>query len=300
MKNIKKIGAVFLSSVIMSGFSSLFVSAEDFNNDLGGVNYNSIEELEYCQKNHKHTDIIRGMKSVYIPQVLKDCPEQIEKIMVTPWMISVDFLYDNREFSLEHWYAFDEKKIGVEKSLYSDPEYFPIIKKVNGNEILSYWFVDELKYDWVQNGELFRLRETTMAGRGRIINQEERNYFSLCNAYSLPLDLENAAEEPTFQKTMRVRLVDLQDRTVLKGAKVEVSRTEKGKDFLIFRGITDDKGEVQTKKKLDGSELNIKITYRNKKGEFIVKNVTIVPEKEGYNRYTIPCDTGEKRKVIKR
>lgn len=35
MKNIKKIGAVFLSSVIMSGFSSLFVSAEDFNNDLG-------------------------------------------------------------------------------------------------------------------------------------------------------------------------------------------------------------------------------------------------------------------------
>lgn len=36
MKNIKKMGAVFLSSVIISGFSSLFVSAEDFNNDLGG------------------------------------------------------------------------------------------------------------------------------------------------------------------------------------------------------------------------------------------------------------------------
>ena len=44
MKNIKKMGAVFLSSVIMIGFSSLFVSAEDFNNDFGGVNYNSIEE----------------------------------------------------------------------------------------------------------------------------------------------------------------------------------------------------------------------------------------------------------------
>ena len=98
--------AVFLMSCV-----HLDVWAESFNDEIAGIQYESIEELQSCIKTHSlmksshqsQSALLSSMSQLFLPEVLCDHLNEIEQILVTPTYVSVNFEEDGQKLEFRHY-----------------------------------------------------------------------------------------------------------------------------------------------------------------------------------------------------
>ena len=179
--------AVFLMSCV-----HLDVWAESFNDEIAGIQYESIEELQSCIKTHSlmksshqsQSALLSSMSQLFLPEVLCDHLNEIEQILVTPTYVSVNFEEDGQKLEFRHYPSGEQEyQLAQERQKpQANPiyDYQPVKREVNGYPVYSS-YSGATEYCWKQEGEVFVLRtfdETDAKGR--------RN-FHLCKSASVPL-----------------------------------------------------------------------------------------------------------------
>ena len=195
--------AVFLMSCV-----HLDVWAESFNDEIAGIQYESIEELQSCIKTHSlmksshqsQSALLSSMSQLFLPEVLCDHLNEIEQILVTPTYVSVNFEEDGQKLEFRHYPSGEQEyQLAQERQKpQANPiyDYQPVKREVNGYPVYSS-YSGATEYCWEQEGEVFVLRtfdETDAKGR--------RN-FHLCKSASVPLYESISAKDPAAQQTVQ-------------------------------------------------------------------------------------------------
>ena len=106
----QKLCALLCTAFLMSCVH-LDVWAESFNDEIAGIQYESIEQLQSCIKTHSLTKashqsqsaLLSSMSQLFLPEVLCDHLNEIEQILVTPTYVSVNFEEDGQKLEFRHY-----------------------------------------------------------------------------------------------------------------------------------------------------------------------------------------------------
>lgn len=204
---------------------SLSVSAEKFNYETAGIEYESVDDLENCLNKHikgkttRHEDqqpFLSTMKDLYIPKILEDNPDAIQGIMITPTYTMTEFTWKDQLVWLFYYYGAGENQMSIAQYVQEDgegyqPDRYPGVQTVNGYNVYSY-FAGDAAYCWMQDNDYLLLRNLSE-------EPEKRNSYSLCEAIKHPLNL--VRKEPKKNDATEVKQVPSPDKTDGQSSKTE-------------------------------------------------------------------------------
>ncbi|MFR8051471.1 MAG: hypothetical protein ACLU86_03620 [Negativibacillus massiliensis] len=202
MKHMISTISKILCAVLLLSCVHLNVWAESTNDEIEGIEYESIEELQNCIKTHrssKHPDqyaYLSSMSQLFIPEILNDNVDRIKGITITQTYVSVDFEVNGQNLEFYH-YLSGENQYQIAKGQQEAEankiyNFYPAKQKVNGHLVYSS-YSGATEYCWKQGKEVFGLRTFDE------VNPKKRQNFNLCKAISIPLYESVIADDNTLQ-----------------------------------------------------------------------------------------------------
>ncbi len=196
----KRLLCAFLCAAMLMA-SSLPAFAESDVDELAGIKYESVADLQNCIQTHpaKHSDIpyLTSMNRLFIPEVLDGKLDEITEILITPTYVSVDFKANGQNFEFYHYpsgeYQYQLAQGRQKAQANKIYDFHPAKQKVNGYFVYSSYSIDT-EYCWKQGEETFSLRVFDET------NPKKRQNFSLCKATSIPLYEVVESDDPAVQK----------------------------------------------------------------------------------------------------
>lgn len=218
-----KILAVMCAAVCMMSLS-LGAGAEKPNDEIAGIEYESVADLQNCLQKHsarRHTDLPYrpSMDRLYLPKVLEGKSDKIKDIVLTPTYVGVYFDYQGQELEFRHYidgeYAYQMAKDNQEKKNNKIYESYPASQKVNGHQVYSY-YDGSSTYCWKEGEDVFLLRTFDEK------NPKTRQNFALCQSDSISLKADGSKKESSNQEQTKsiqpqeckVRVVDVEGNPV--------------------------------------------------------------------------------------
>lgn len=216
----KRLLCAFLCTAMLMA-SSLPAFAESDVDELSGIKYESVADLQNCIQTHpaKHSDIpyLTSMDRLFIPETLDGKLDEITGILITPTYVSVNFELNGQNFEFYHYisgedqYQFAQGRQKAQANKIYD--FHPAKQKVNGYFVYSS-YPDAAEYCWKQGKEVFVLRTFDET------NPKKRQNFNICKAISTPLYEVVKADDPMIQKMekkkekVKFRVVDQNGKAV--------------------------------------------------------------------------------------
>lgn len=218
-----KILAVMCAAVCMMSLS-LGAGAEKPNDEIAGIEYESVADLQNCLKKHsasKHTELTYrpSMDRLYLPKVLEGKSDKVKDIVLTPTYVGIYFDYQGQELEFRHYidgeYAYQMAKDNQEKKNNKIYESYPASQKVNGYQVYSY-YDGSSTYCWKEGEDVFLLRTFDEK------NPKTRQNFALCQSDSISLKADGSKKESSNQEQTKsiqpqeckVRVVDAKGNPV--------------------------------------------------------------------------------------
>lgn len=218
-----KILAVMCAAVCMMSLS-LGAGAEKPNDEIAGIEYESVADLQNCLKKHsasKHTELTYrpSMDRLYLPKVLEGKSDKVKDIVLTPTYVGIYFDYQGQELEFRHCidgeYAYQIAKDNQERKNNKIYESYPASQKVNGHQVYSY-YDGSSTYCWKEGEDVFLLRTFDEK------NPKTRQNFALCQSDSISLKTDGSKKESSNQEQTKsiqpqeckVRVVDVEGNPV--------------------------------------------------------------------------------------
>lgn len=218
-----KILAVMCAAVCMMSLS-LGAGAEKPNDEIAGIEYESVADLQNCLQKHsarRHTDLPYrpSMDRLYLPKVLEGKSDKIKDIVLTSTYVGVDFDYEGQQLEFRHYidgeYAYQMAKDRQETKNNKIYEYYPISQKVNGHLVYSYYDGSSV-YCWKEGEDVFLLRTFDEK------NPKTRQNFALCQSDFISLKADGSKKETSNKEETeyiqpqecKVRVVDAKGNPV--------------------------------------------------------------------------------------
>lgn len=218
-----KILAVMCAAVCMMSLS-LGAGAEKPNDEIAGIEYESVADLQNCLKKHstsKHTELTYrpSMDRLYLPKVLEGRSDKVKDIVLTPTYVGIYFDYQGQELEFRHYidgeYAYQMAKDRQETKNNKIYEYYPISQKVNGHLVYSYYDGSSV-YCWKEGEDVFLLRTFDEK------NPKTRQNFALCQSDFISLKADGSKKETSNKEETeyiqpqecKVRVVDAKGNPV--------------------------------------------------------------------------------------
>lgn len=218
-----KILAVMCAAVCMMSLS-LGAGAEKPNDEIAGIEYESVADLQNCLQKHsasKHTELTYrpSMDRLYLPKVLEGKSDKVKDIVLTPTYVGIYFDYQGQELEFRHYidgeYAYQMAKDNQEKKNNKIYESYPASQKVNGYQVYSY-YDGSSTYCWKEGEDVFLLRTFDEK------NPKTRQNFALCQSDSISLKADGSKKESSNQEQTKsiqpqeckVRVVDTKGNPV--------------------------------------------------------------------------------------
>lgn len=218
-----KILAVMCAAVCMMSLS-LGAGAEKPNDEIAGIEYESVADLQNCLKKHsasKHTELTYrpSMDRLYLPKVLEGKSDKVKDIVLTPTYVGIYFDYQGQELEFRHYidgeYAYQMAKDNQEKKNNKIYESYPASQKVNGHQVYSY-YDGSSTYCWKEGEDVFLLRTFDEK------NPKTRQNFALCQSDSISMKADGSKKETSNKEETeyiqpqecKVRVVDVEGNPV--------------------------------------------------------------------------------------
>ena len=218
-----KILAVMCAAVCMMSLS-LGAGAEKPNDEIAGIEYESVADLQNCLKKHsasKHTELTYrpSMDRLYLPKVLEGKSDKVKDIVLTPTYVGIYFDYKGQQLEFRHCidgeYAYQIAKDNQERKNNKIYESYPASQKVNGHQVYSY-YDGSSTYCWKEGEDVFLLRTFDEK------NPKTRQNFALCQSDSISLKTDGSKKESSNQEQTKsiqpqeckVRVVDVEGNPV--------------------------------------------------------------------------------------
>lgn len=218
-----KILAVMCAAVCMMSLS-LGAGAEKPNDEIAGIEYESVADLQNCLKKHsasKHTELTYrpSMDRLYLPKVLEGKSDKVKDIVLTPTYVGIYFDYQGQELEFRHYidgeYAYQMAKDNQEKKNNKIYESYPASQKVNGHLVYSYYDGSSV-YCWKEGEDVFLLRTFDEK------NPKTRQNFALCQSDFISLKADGSKKETSNKEETeyiqpqecKVRVVDVEGNPV--------------------------------------------------------------------------------------
>lgn len=218
-----KILAVMCAAICMMSLS-LGAGAEKPNDEIAGIEYESVADLQNCLKKHsasKHTELTYrpSMDRLYLPKVLEGKSDKVKDIVLTPTYVGIYFDYQGQELEFRHYidgeYAYQMAKDNQEKKNNKIYESYPASQKVNGHLVYSYYDGSSV-YCWKEGEDVFLLRTFDEK------NPKTRQNFALCQSDFISLKADGSKKETSNKEETeyiqpqecKVRVVDVEGNPV--------------------------------------------------------------------------------------